>query len=734
MTRPWDPLSASKLGPTVQMDGLGHDVDIDTFNTQMEKVGGIMLRSAITDAQIERTIEGASTLTVTCDDDAKRSIQRSGRLGKPTWVKLDGLWFALCGVSKSERSVSLKFEEREVNILRHYDRFIKADKRKFTRAEFALRMIQEPTELTIPWVIPELHDKQLISDIGRGDVLVDSTGKPLTSLATLDQINSAADQTVRQQGIPAAQSGLKVKGNPATPEQLNNANAILRAGLALHAGPKVMVCAIMTAIQENSLTGSVGVKAYDRASGKQYKYNVGTFQQDTRYWASTNDAGKDAGGVANRVTDSDGIEHGTQGFFQSCMENNQKYPNLSYADLCQAVQGSGAGASYYAPHQKEATAWVEAFGQAAGQPLATQSQADMNAANNMRSSDQYATGAQYYFRGSVSQYKDGSNNAYLMQKENSWDCLQRLAGDVNWRCFVVSGTIYFISEQWLFKSKPFMVINEDSLGIDWIDYDYDEGKKVATVTVTAHLGRWSAPPGSTVLIQGQGHIVDGKYLVNTVSRSLFDTVAEIQLKKPLPLIPEPTSGEGVPAGFMGTGNADKAANAAAAAAGAKYDGGASLVKPIPAPYLKSVGGYHLTGGLAGYPANDYFAAWDSPVIAVESGKIRRFSGYDPSTGWHDKPGEAFGWSIYLAGDTGTDYYYTHLQTRTCKEGDIVNVGDQIGTVAHMPPSDRAPHCHLGVHPDPSKNSPTQADIAVAATAQLSTSGATDKSTSTKKNK
>jgi cell wall-associated NlpC family hydrolase len=100
--------------------------------------------------------------------------------------------------------------------------------------------------------------------------------------------------------------------------------------------------------------------------------------------------------------------------------------------------------------------------------------------------------------------------------------------------------IYFIDDKDLFASKPFMIISEDSDGIDWIDYDYDEGKRKATVTVTAHLSRWSAPPGSTVKCVDSG-IVNGKWLVQDISRSLYDHIATITLIKPQPVLPEPNT-------------------------------------------------------------------------------------------------------------------------------------------------------------------------------------------------
>jgi murein DD-endopeptidase MepM/ murein hydrolase activator NlpD len=122
-----------------------------------------------------------------------------------------------------------------------------------------------------------------------------------------------------------------------------------------------------------------------------------------------------------------------------------------------------------------------------------------------------------------------------------------------------------------------------------------------------------------------------------------------------------------------------------------------LVQPIPAPFLKSHGAKHETGGLESYPAYDFFADPGSPVIAVVTGTVRKFSGYPVATGWHDNPGEAFGNSIYIRGESGSDYYYTHLDDKfNVGEGDSVSMGQQLGTVAAM--TSVTPHCHFGVNP------------------------------------
>lgn len=501
-----DSLAQSQLATPTQMELLGGDVDIDAFHAEMYGVGGIELVSAITDVIVDRTIEGASTVKVALDDSLDRAIQRSGRLGRHVDVNIDGLWWTLVQVSKASRAVTLTFEEREVNILRYYNTFISANRDTVTRAQFVLRMIKEVKEISLKYEIPELNVVQpILGNVpGPNQSLVDASGAPLAA-----STSPSADTQARARGL-VQDGSLTVKGATATSEQLLNASTILQVGESIKAPYKVLVCSIQTAITESTLHNYLG----DVVSS--HMENVGVYQQDSRYWPASRDVATDA-----------------KAWFQRAIATNQNNPDLTYAQLCQAVQHSAfSDGSNYAPWQTEAEKWVAEFD---------------NAAVPTTGLGATIQGTQNYFtRGTIQQ----QGSAYLLTKENSWAAMQRLAQEVQWRCFCVSGIIYFMSDQWLFNSKPFMTISEDSPGVDWLDYDFDEGKKVATVTGTIHLSRWSAPPGSIVRIVDMG-VIEGNWLVQEVSRSLFDTIATVTMVKPQPVLPEPINISSVPKSFVG---------------------------------------------------------------------------------------------------------------------------------------------------------------------------------------
>lgn len=106
---------------------------------------------------------------------------------------------------------------------------------------------------------------------------------------------------------------------------------------------------------------------------------------------------------------------------------------------------------------------------------------------------------------------------------------------------------------------------------------------------------------------------------------------------------------------------------------------------------------HQTAGLPGNWALDFLAPGGTPVLAVEDGRITRFSGHDPADGVRD--GDIFGWNVYVEAPDKVEYFYTHLGTRTMHVGDKVKRGKVIGAVGHWPDDPGRSHTHLGcTHP------------------------------------
>lgn len=499
-------LQRSKLKLS-QLELMGDDVDLTKFYASFNG-GGVDLIGAVIDASVERTVQGASQLTVTVTDQ-NFNLLNSGLLSDQLTVEVDGLYWMLVTIGINNHIIDLTFQEREVVIARRHNKPIKqslkTSRARVTRAQFALRLLREIKELPpIPYVIPALKVPQPIG----------------TKAGWL----AHHQERTHQKGLAIPkQNNLTVKGAHITPEQLQNANIILTVGASMVLPRKYLVAAIMCGIQESSL---INLRA-----GKPGDYNflgpsvsgnpVGVFQQiKNAGWPASRDVAKDA-----------------RGFFQRLGKVYAIHPEFSIAEAVYSTQNPGGGrkaVQAYARWQPESERIVDYFGVVPG---GQGSAADANNTYNAGQSD-----VQYeFYRGrpptSSYQKKHGDPK---WGKENTWDCWQRLAAEVQWRCFFVSGTFYFISEDDLFKQHPIVTIDADLDGIETINGNYDSQGSASSVTITCRMGRWAAPPGSVVQLQDMGPWT-GRWLVNDVTRSLFKSTGTITLKKPLPALPEPDS-------------------------------------------------------------------------------------------------------------------------------------------------------------------------------------------------
>jgi murein DD-endopeptidase MepM/ murein hydrolase activator NlpD len=104
-------------------------------------------------------------------------------------------------------------------------------------------------------------------------------------------------------------------------------------------------------------------------------------------------------------------------------------------------------------------------------------------------------------------------------------------------------------------------------------------------------------------------------------------------------------------------------------------------------------GLHETSGITGNWAIDFMAHGGTPVLAPERARVTRFSGHDPRMS-PSGPG-IWGWSIYFVTATGYNYFSTHYSVRTCRVGQVLEVGQQLGLVGDWPNDPGRSHTHLG---------------------------------------
>jgi hypothetical protein len=464
----------------------------------------VSVADAITGGDVERTMEGASTLTITLHDP-HRALLRNPDLARAIDMTFAGYWWRLVKVSKSGDALTLTFEDRDVAYLRQHTKPRKAFRNTVTRAEFIRQLVREVGQRPahgktpkwiaakrITFVCPELTKVQPIGD-------AQATKAPARRTKT----GRASD---KQAGLnPHAH--LTVKGARATPEQRRNGERVLDVADELGAGPKATLALMEAVIIESTIRNlshgdadSIGilqlqVHLHGRATASSIEKSVHAFL--------------------------------TKGFTGrgSAIALARQNPSWSAAQVAQAVQGSAP--AVYGTVATEARAWIEAYGGASGSDTGGAAGGDSS-----RAKKKYA-------------FRRGEPG----KPEDSWTAIQRLAEEVGWRAFMDRGRLFYVSDDWLRRQKPRFIISEDDDGIDEINFDIDSGKVTSDVTVTAHAKTFQVPVGCVVQVQKCG-IANGRYLAKSVRQSIYDHACEITLAAPTPKLDEPEA-ESVSRGTQG---------------------------------------------------------------------------------------------------------------------------------------------------------------------------------------
>jgi hypothetical protein len=528
-------------------------VTLDPSNTkvraQKERIG-----SSLTDGTLERTVDGASTLTLVVHDP-NRILLRSGLFDEAVDVEVDGLWFRLCQVSKASSDLTLTFEDREVAYLRQHKGPKKANRANMTRAEFALSLVREVTQEHIPFVCPELTVVQAI--------------------ANQKQARSPSSRSSQKQKGLAAGADLTVKGRQADLGQRRIAQQVLDVADSLNAPAKATLALMEACIVESTL------------------HNLAGGDADSRGVLQVRDSTARPMGIDNRDPSACAHAFLQRGFTGrgGAISLARAHSGWTAGQIAQAVQGS-AYPKRYDGAQIEAQAWLDAY-----------------SGSSASDSRQVVKKLPYQFR------RGGPNG----KNETSWDCLQRLASEVNWRCFVNEGTVYFVSDLDLLKAKPKLILTEDSAGVLGIDFDLDSGKPISEVTLTARASRWQVDPGEVVQLNQCGP-ANGRWLVSDVTRGLFDAGATITLKAPSRPFLEPapnttstTTKAGAASGAAGGSIADQAYQAALAMTKKRY------------PYVWG-GGHSRAGTPSGGPPPGYDCSGSTCAILAAAGMGFRVGG------------------------------------------------------------------------------------------------------------
>ena len=461
------------------MSALAADVDVGAlvlqFTGTKRSSKGTRVDQRVTGGTIEHTMTGASTLTITLDD-TDRALVDSDLFTKQIDLQLDGIWWRLVKVSKSTDTLTLTFEDRAVSLLRTITTPRKAARSKMTRAEFALSIVREvKTGGGIPFICPDLTVKQKIA----------------TASDKLSPKKRASD---KQPGI-AKGATLTIRGATASSLQKGNAERVLDVANSLGASQRATLALMEAVIVESNVQNLPGGDA------------------DSRGILQVRDSTAGPMGINNRDVEACCNAFLSRGFYGKggAMALAAKYPSWTSGQIAQGVQGS-AYPTRYDQARAEATAWIAAY-----------------TVGNIGGGSTLTTTTLPF------QFQRGGTDGTV---EDSWTCLQRLAEEVQWGCFMSDGECYFVSESTLIAQKPIATLSEQTIGVMGIDFDVDNGKATSDATLTARVSRHGFRPGSVVVLEHCG-TAHGRWLVSDVQRGIFDPNATVTLKRPTQPLPEP---------------------------------------------------------------------------------------------------------------------------------------------------------------------------------------------------
>jgi hypothetical protein len=449
--------------------------------------GDVSIREILLDAVVERTMEGASNVTFTVHDPV-RKLLNSGALDQAIDIYIDKLWWRLTAVNKNDSDLDLVFEDREVAWIRQHDKVMSASRKDMSRAEFCVMLIHK-VKGKPKIVCPELHKTQKIHSGKKEKKEVKDRKRELGIADTGDLKVWYANPDWHP---PMALSQMFTT-RKATNAQIDIAEQILDAGYKHHprATEMLMTCASAVGMVE---TGLKNTDADPSVGGSQFQ---GVFQQTPQYWTGLKDVSKAA-----------------KEFFDVAIKYHKEHPDWSIEEIAVNTQRPSSWPDYRRK-VKSATRLAKDFVDAYGA-------ADLsNPALSYRQRYMFTT-------------KDGG------KKQDWWTAIGRLMTEVGWARFMSNGVIYLIAETDLLKSKIRMRLSEDTPGVQRINFNYDVGHTIAAATVTCRADRWIAPPGTVVELAECGP-ADGRWLVSTIRRSLFNRNATIELKKPTKRLGEPAS-------------------------------------------------------------------------------------------------------------------------------------------------------------------------------------------------
>lgn len=483
-----DPITAAK--PSAISDELAHfHLGQDDMDEIFLKIYGFGnkgatdyedIRASVLDASFDDAIDETSSFTLTVRDP-DWELLNTGALDNEIDInpgKIPHRWYQLYTVAVQGDTLTLTFITRNAAYLMMHKRPVKVSRRKITRAEFILSLIQKVKKhgVKIKFFSPELHKVQPIAKFSEGQ------------RTTRDKNREAGFAAGAKITIKSWDGG----NHTLTEDELKNAGLAIDAANAQGASARprkalLEACIVEAPFFANPLGGdssSVGI--------------LQLLDIHLRGSTSTHGGRRDVTKVCTLFL--------TEGFTSAggAIELAVKHPDWSPGRIAQAVQGSAFPARYDAVSDGADKVYEEYHG---GTAVAV--------------STQYA--AQYAYSVGLPQGPE---------RENYLAAIYRMADEVNWSAFWVRDELYYISQEDLFKSRARARMRRYEQGVEDVSFSWDRGKKLNEMTVSVRMDRWVCPIG-TVIIFDEGGPARGRWLVTHITRSIFSTLGDITLSKPI---------------------------------------------------------------------------------------------------------------------------------------------------------------------------------------------------------
>jgi cell wall-associated NlpC family hydrolase len=458
------------------------------------------LAEAISEVTLETQMAGSSLLTLTVIDP-QWDLLTSGWLDVSEEGLLDEIevnfpegsdsWWRLCMIEPTGDTtgpnLTMTFQDRIISYLQEKwgPRVIAAS--ATTRAQCIKALVDEvgrgDGHRPIKFVCPSINAVQPIAA---------STGTGTVTPAAAATKMAAKTNKSRGVGHGAA---VTVKGATPTVAQIDLMNEVMGVADSLSAGTLASEALIEACIQENDFTNNRGG---DGTSNGLLQFTAPTAAS----------LGIDPLNVKQCVTafltrayTARMAGTGSKG----AIDYARKFPSSSPDEVAQAAQGS-AFPHAYAQWEGEAKAIIAAYG---GATLGSQI------------SDTASPAAPV---SDVSQLTRGTPDN---PDESSWDCIQRLAAEVNWFAFSNGETLYYLEGPDLIAQRPSAYITRfpEAGGMRWMLVDgYTAAKSVDVLLSPTPSGRFD----NTAFLYRSTHVRKGR-IVRKSRLSKPQTASEIQL-------------------------------------------------------------------------------------------------------------------------------------------------------------------------------------------------------------